>query len=77
VRAVLISVGSSISPEQLSLFNELVDANEPGVAIDMLTEALAGSHAEISQTEFEDIKSLAEMMRIDSNIADRIRPRAT
>lgn len=76
LRAILIAVGSSIAPEQLSLFNELVDANEPGVALDMLTEALADSDAEISQTDFEDIKSAAERMKLDSGIIDRVRPQA-
>ncbi len=74
VRAILINVGSSISPEELSLFNELVDANEPGVVVDMLTEALADSNAEVSQADFEDIKTVAEMMKLDSAIVDRVQP---
>lgn len=74
VRAILISVGSSISPEELSLFNELVDANEPGVVVDMLTEALADSNAEVSQADFEDIKTVAEIMKLDPAIVNRVRP---
>ena len=38
LRAILITVGSSIPPEQIPLLNELVDA-APGAAPD-LTEAL-------------------------------------
>jgi hypothetical protein len=70
LRALLIATGSWISPEQLSLFNELVDANEPGVALDMLTEAFAASDARIDETLFRDIQSLAEQMNLDL----RVRP---
>jgi hypothetical protein len=70
LRALLIATGSWISPEQLSLFNELVDANEPGVALDMLTKALAASDARIDQTLFRDMQSLAEQMNLDL----RVRP---
>ncbi len=38
--------GDLISPEELSLFNDLVDANEYRIALDMLTEALASSAQE-------------------------------
>jgi hypothetical protein len=74
MRAILIAVGSSIPPEQISLLNELVDANEPGVALDILTEALADSETKISQADFEDIKSVAERMKLGSGIINRVRP---
>jgi hypothetical protein len=76
MRAILIAVGSFISPEQLSLFNELVDANEPGAALDMLTEALADSDTKMSQADFEDIKSVEERMKLGSGIINRVRPQA-
>lgn len=74
LRAVLIITGSSISPQQLSLLNELVDANEPGLALEMLTEALASADAKIGQAVFRDIQSISEKMKLDPEIVDRVRP---
>ena len=76
MRAIVIAVGYSIPPEQLPLLNELVDANEPGVALDILTEALADSGSQISQADFEDMKLLAEKMGLASAVIDRVRPLA-
>jgi hypothetical protein len=74
LRALLITTGTRISPEQLSLFNELVDANEPGVALDMLSEALATSGTRIDETLFRDMQSLAEQMKLKPEVVDQLRP---
>ena len=74
LRALLIATGGWISLEQLSLFNELVDENEPGVALDMLTEALAASGPRIDETLFRDMQSLAEQMKLAPEVVERIRP---
>jgi hypothetical protein len=74
VRAILIITGASISPEQLGLFNDLVDANEYGIALDMLTEALASSGAKIDAAVFRDIQSLSEQMKLEPEVVNRLRP---
>jgi hypothetical protein len=74
LRALLITTGSRISTEQLSLFSELVDANEPGLTLDMLSEALTTSGAGIDETLSRDMQSLAEQMRLKSEVAERLRP---
>jgi type IV secretory pathway TrbD component len=74
VRAILIMTGASISAKQLGLFNDLVDANEYGIALDMLTEALASSGAKIDPAIFRDIQSLSEQMKLEPEVVDRIRP---
>jgi hypothetical protein len=74
VRAILIITGALISPEQLALFNDLVDANEYGIALDMLTEALASSGAKIDAAAFRDIQSLSEQMKLEPEVVDRLRP---
>ena len=74
VRAILIMTGASISPEQLGLFNDLVDANEYGIALDMLTETLVASGAKIDATAFRDIQSLSEQMGLEPEVIDRLRP---
>jgi hypothetical protein len=74
VRAIVIRVGGSISPEQLALFNDLVDANEYGIALDMLSEALVLSGAKIDAAAFQDIQSLSEQMKLEPEVVDRLRP---
>jgi len=74
VRAILITTGGSISPEQLALFNDLVDANEYGIALDMLTEALASSGAKIDATVFREIQSVSEQIKLEPEVVDRLRP---
>jgi hypothetical protein len=74
MRGLLISIGAWISPEQLSLFNELVDANECGVALDMLTEALASANAKIDDAVIQDVRSLSDDMRLSPAILERLRP---
>ena len=74
MRALLIATGRWISSEKLSLFNELVDANECGVALDMLSEALISSEAKIDDAVFQDVQSLSERMELGATVADRLRP---
>jgi chromosome segregation and condensation protein ScpB len=74
VSAILILTSSSISREQLALFSDLVDANEYGIALDMLTEALASSGTKIDAAAFRDIQSLSEQMKLEPEVVDRLRP---
>jgi hypothetical protein len=74
LRALLIAIGTWISTEQLSLFNELVDANELGIALDMLSEALVTSGARIDATLFRGMQSLTEQMKLKLEVVDRLRP---
>jgi hypothetical protein len=73
-RAILVITGASISAEQLALFNDLVDANETGIALDMLTDALASSGAKIDVAAFRDIQALSEQMGLEAEIVDRLGP---
>lgn len=75
VRGILIMVGEFTSAEQLALFNDLVDANEYGVALDMLTEALASSGSKIDTAVFRDIQSLSEQMKLGAEVLNRRRPK--
>jgi hypothetical protein len=73
LRALLMATGVWIAPEQLSLFHELVDANECGVALEMLSEALASSDARIDEAVLADVQSLSEQMRLGPAVVDRLR----
>jgi hypothetical protein len=74
VRAILTMTGASISERDLSLFNNLVDANEYGIALDMLTEALVSSSARIDPAVFREIQTLSEQMKLEPEVVDRLRP---
>ena len=74
IRAILIITGASISAEQLALFNDLADANEYGIALDMLIETLASSGAKIDAAAFRDIQSLSDQMKLEPEVVDRLRP---
>ena len=74
LRALLIATGESIAAKELSLFNELVDANECGVALEMLSEALASSDARIDAAVIQDVRSLSDQMGLGPAVVDRLRP---
>jgi hypothetical protein len=74
LRGLLIATGAWITSEQLSLFNELVDANECGVALDMLSEALESTDARIDDAVIQDVQSLSDQMGLGPAAVDRLRP---
>jgi hypothetical protein len=74
VRGILIMTGASMSAERLALFNDLVDVNTYGIALDMLTGALASSGAKIDATGFTGIQALSEQMKLQPEVIDQVRP---
>lgn len=73
LRALLIITGGSISADQLALLSDLVDANENGVALEMLAEALVSAKATIDETTFDSMESLSAQMRLDPDVVDQLR----
>lgn len=53
--------------------NELIDANECGIALEILTEMLAESRATVSAQIVSDIAELSNLMGLGSGTADRLR----
>ena len=74
LRELLIVTGVWISSEQLSLLNELVDANECGVALDMLSEALVSSNVRIDDAVIHNVRSLSDQVGLGPAVVERLRP---
>lgn len=74
VTGVIRSVKDSFAPDQIAQLLELAEHNEPAVAVEMLSEMLVERDAPIAQSLFDDLCSLAQTMRLESDVSDRLRP---
>jgi hypothetical protein len=64
LRGLLIAVENRLRPDQVSLLDELIEANECGVALHMLRDLLAEAKAPISAAERDHIAQLAATMKL-------------
>ena len=74
VHGLLIEVADQLPSTTVELVTELIDANESGVALEMLSEMLVESTAEISPTALLMASDLVDTMRLDRANVDRLRP---
>lgn len=73
VRGLLITLADQLPAITAGLVDELLDANEQGVAVEMLSEMLVEAKARISpetMTAFEDV---VEEMNLDRTNVERLR----
>lgn len=68
-RAALISVERSLERAQVSMLDELIDHNESGVAIEMMTAMLAESHASLTAEQSAQIERLVREMGLNESVA--------
>lgn len=71
-RALLIMTGDRLTTDEMSLFMDLVDANEPGVALEMLVDSLLASGGSVERAVVEGAKSLASTMGIALDDIERL-----
>jgi hypothetical protein len=74
VTSLIHSFEALFTPEQTDLLVEMVEHNEPGVAVEMLSAMLLERRARITQTLFDDLRSLVLSMRLNPEVSDRLRP---
>jgi hypothetical protein len=74
MHALIESVTADVSPETASLTAEMVDANESHIALDMLSEMLAGSGAQVSDEVVDEFAELASQLRLGPETSARLRP---
>ena len=74
VTDVIRSVEGSFPPSQIAQLLELAEHSEPAVAVEMLSEMLVERDTPIAQSLFDDLRSLAETMRLESDLSDTLRP---
>jgi hypothetical protein len=73
-RGLLIAVAPQLPSVTIGLVDEMIDANECGVALEIMSEMLVESRAIISSQELAMIRELVETMRLDPINVERLRP---
>lgn len=66
MRGVLIAFDSQVGDTTASLVNELIDASECGIALEILTEMLAESRATVGAQIVSDVAELSNLMGLGS-----------
>lgn len=74
VRAILIAVAPQLPAVTVGIVDEMVDANECGVAIEIISEMLVESDAMISEETLSDVSSVVTDIGLDQVNVDRLRP---
>lgn len=77
VRGVLIAVADQLPSMTAGLVDELLDANEQGVAVEMLSEMLVESSARIGPEVMAVFEDVVEEMKLDRRNVERLRPLVT
>lgn len=73
-RGLLITLAPQLPAVTVGIVDEMIDANECGVAMEIMSEMLVESGAVISEETFSDFTSLADEMSLDRLNVDRLRP---
>ena len=73
VRGILIAVASQLPVFTVGLVDGMIDANECGVALEIMSEILVESGAVISAETLLDVSSLVGEMGLDQVNVDRLR----
>jgi hypothetical protein len=74
LRGLLILVADQLPESTVSLLNELIDANECGVAVEILSEALANKRATLAAESLRHVAELVAAMGLDQANVERLRP---
>ena len=71
LRGLLIRLEELFEPDQVGLIGELIDANESGVALEMMSDLLVERELRIPHEDADEIALLAGRMRLE-NVAAAI-----
>lgn len=71
--ALLIEVERSLPPGQGAVMAELIDHNEPGVAVEMITGMLAEAGVPITIDQAVQVESLVRDMGLDESVSRQTR----
>lgn len=74
LRGILIEVSDQLDPFTVDLVDELIDANEYGVALETLGDMLTIGGASISRDVFCRVSRLDTEMGLQGNVAEPLRP---
>ena len=71
MRSVLNAVAEAFPAPQVSLVDELIDANETGVALEILIGILADARVPVASSVVEQILGLAREMELSPELRKR------
>ncbi|MGH9120441.1 MAG: MafI family immunity protein [Acidimicrobiales bacterium] len=74
-RAILIEVAPELPALTVGIVHEMIDANEYGVALEVMSDMLVESDAVISEKTLSDVALLVDEMGLDVINVDRLRSR--
>jgi hypothetical protein len=74
LKAVLFTVAPHISRATFAFVSEELDANELGLSLETLVDALVEVEAPVTRSTVETLVELADRMRIDHGIAAALEP---
>jgi hypothetical protein len=74
VKGLIRSIEGSFPPEQIAQLIELAEHNEPAVAVEMLSRMVIERGAPVTQSLFDEVRSLEETMRLAPCASEQLRP---
>lgn len=74
LHGLLITVADQLPPITVQLVGEFIDANECGVALEIMSEMLVESRATIAPVVVTSVNELVETMQLPAVNVDRLRP---
>jgi hypothetical protein len=74
LRGVLITVSDQLPSFTVGLVDEMIDANECGVALETMSEMLVEADGRIEEGVFVAVEHLVQLMGLDESNVDRLRP---
>jgi hypothetical protein len=74
LKGLVRSVEGWFPAGQIAQLLELAEHNEPAVAVEMLSEMIVERDAPVERALFDELHSLAETMRLEPDVSDRLRP---
>jgi hypothetical protein len=74
LRGLLTALQDRLSDEDVRIVDELVDANECGLALETISDALAEDTVRLDRSAVDEISSLADTMGLPTELAGRLRP---
>jgi hypothetical protein len=75
MRKLVAGLADALTDDEHDFISELVDANEPAIALEELSTALAAGEKALDEQTIAEIRSLVETMGLDPHVADQLEGR--
>lgn len=72
LQGLLITVEQWLAAEHATLISELIDANETGLALEMISDLLLAAEAPIDRLILDDVVRLASAMGLPMHVGEQL-----